>query len=307
MSDLRRIITLTALLAATLSSTRAPHVPYYRGCPIFAAGDWYNRDVTNAHVDGDSANYISDMWNAGNTGTFVEAPEQVVNIADSRTRVLAVRGTVKWHDPAPVPWQPDFAIEPTSDHHALILKPDSCTLYELYGASYDSGTNTLSAYNDVIFDLRRAYPVLALGASSSMASGLSLFAGMVKWNEIQSGRISHALNWAARYNTASEFGVIPPASASDRIPYRGTGAFQMPYGAHLRLKRTYDLTHLSPQGRAVAVALQTYGMYLSDAGYTNKLFFEKPPAGQSYDVSSLLDHLTLRDFDVLSMPHVLHD
>lgn len=297
-----RFTALAALLIApSFTAATASVPPRYDGCAVFSANDWYTRDVSRAPVDANSSRYISSMWNAGGTGTFVEAPEQIVNVAPAAAPLVPVRPAVRWHKPIATPWLPAFAIEATGDHHALVFQRGTCRVFELYGASYNSVTGVLTAYNSVAYDLRRPYQVLARGTPSSMASGLSLFAGMVKWREIEAGRINHALNWAATYNTASQYVAVPPASATDSIPFHGTSGFQMPYGAHLRLKASYDVSHLPAQAKALAAALQRYGMYLSDTGYTNKLYFEKPPAGRTYDVSPLLDNLTVRDFEVVRL------
>lgn len=283
--------TASASPAATASPS-ATSVATYAGCPVFAAGDYYNADVSTAPIDANSAAYLGSMWGAGDTGTFVEAPEQVVNVASSSTPMVQPVST-SYHTPIAEPWQSGFAIEPTGDAHAVVLNTQTCEEYESYGTSWNG--SSLSVYSNGGWNLTKPYqmqPVI------SMASGLSLFAGMVKWNEIQAGHINHELNWVTKYNTASYGAYVAPATSTDHIAFNGSGT-PMPYGAHLRLRANYDESTLSAQGKVLAEALKHYGMYLSDTGYTNKLFFEKPPAGQSYNVGSLLNGLTIQDFDVV--------
>lgn len=289
-------LSTSATPAPTAAPTTAPStssaVAAYDGCPVFAAGDYYNKDVSAASLNANSADYINSMWGAGNTGTFVEAPEQVVNLATSSTPMVLPKQTT-YHVPIYEPWASAFAIEATGDHHSLVLNTSTCKEYEAYDTVYSGGV--LSVYSNGVWDLTKPYqmqPVI------SMASGLSLFAGMIKWNEIQAGHINHALNWTAKYNTASQNGYVAPATSTDHITFNGSG-IPMPYGAHLRLRASYSESGLSTQAKVVAEALKHYGMYLSDTAYTNKLFFEKPPAGQSYDVGSLLNNLTIKDFDVV--------
>ena len=73
-----------------------------------------------------------------------------------------------------------------------------------------------------------------------MASGLSLFAGMVRLEEIPRG-IHHALNWAPPAGTTAQFAFVRPASDTDGLAFRGSSEYQIPYGARLRLRGTFDI------------------------------------------------------------------
>ena len=115
------------------------------------------------------------------------APWNTSISADSATPTYHVRQKVPYHafDVA-YPWQPNFRIEPLSDAHALVVQTRRLRLYELYSTTFAGGV--LSAYSGGSWDLRRAFVPLPPGAPSAMASGLSLYAGMVRWEEAASGR-----------------------------------------------------------------------------------------------------------------------
>jgi hypothetical protein len=141
-----------------------------------------------------------------------------------------------------------------------------------------------------------------------MASGLSLFAGMVKWEDYQSGAINHALNWSAIAHSVSQYHFVVPASDTDQLTFNGTSSYQLPYGAHLRLKASFSTAGWGPQASMVANAMKTYGIYLSDTGSSgNALYFANAPDGSnpwnSSDLSAL-SQITLSDFDILTLPTI---
>jgi hypothetical protein len=280
----------------------------YAGCPIFTPNDYYNERVDNARVDAHSQQYILGALDAGNTGGFwAAAPAaEFINIADERTPRVVVHEKVPYHHfHERFPWAPDFRISPLLDAHAMVVDVHSCRLYETYDTSYDG---QLSAYSGAVWDLRRPFVPLSPGTPSSMASGLSIFSGMIKWEEVQAGHIDHALNWTPPAGTAAEYDFVRPASYTDGHPFNGRTPYALPYGAHLRLKRSFDISRFGPQARVIAQAMKTYGIYLADTGSKgNGLYNAAPLSGEDrWDASDLaaLDSIHITDFEVLALPQV---
>jgi hypothetical protein len=94
----------------------------YEGCPVFGPGGWFDTDISNAAPDPKSSLYIKATVDAGDTGGFnVFVPtNELVNFATNATPLLTVKEKVAWHMfPFQVPWSPGFAIEPTTDAHAM--------------------------------------------------------------------------------------------------------------------------------------------------------------------------------------------
>jgi hypothetical protein len=189
----------------------------------------------------------------------------------------------------------------------MVVQTQTCQLYETYGTTYSG--STLSAYSGANWDLTKAFAPLPPNTPSAMASGLPLFAGMVKWEDFQSGTINHALNWVGVAHTVSYNKVVLPASDTDHLTFNGT-AYDLPYGAHLRLKASYPEQGLGPQMLAVVRAMKTYGVFLSDTGNTsNKLYFGNAPDGSNpwntsaSDLGALLT-LHITDFEVLKLPPI---
>lgn len=289
-----------------MTSLHAPAAAASTACPAFARGGAYTRDVSHDAVDLHSREFIDSMTDAGNTfGFYASTGVEFVNVANDRTPRLAVRQKVSWHRfDTRYPWSPTYRIEPLADAHAIVVQNGSCRLYELYSASFSGGV--LSAYSGADWDLRGPFEPLPAGEPSSMSSGLSLYAGMVKWEEYAGGTIDHALNWAALRGTVSQYGYVPPASDTNATSFEGASRYQLPWGAHLRLKASYDTRSWGPQARAVARAMKIYGIYLADTGsYKNGLYFANALDGSNpWDARDLeaLDSLRLSDFEVLRLP-----
>ena len=274
-------------------------------CGIFGADSVYTRIVTNAAVDRDSSRYISSATNAGNAGGFwiASEPVETINLAGASTPTYRVRQKVPYHSFAvPYPWQPDFRIEPLSDAHAIVVQTASCRLYETYNTSFAGGV--LSAYSGASWDLRRPFAPLPPGTPSAMASGLSLYAGMVRWEEVASGSITHALNWAAPAGSVAQWSFVRPASDAEGIAFAGRMGYQLPYGAHLRLRASFDTSRFGPQSAAIARAMKTYGVYLADTARENELYnafaLDGSNRWDSRDLAAL-GKIHISDFEVLSL------
>jgi hypothetical protein len=292
--------------AASAAALR-PNLSTFYGCPAFK-GHPYNDVITNARVDKHSADYIDSMIQAGNTaGFYASTGNEQINLADKKTPLLTVQPKVKYHQfPVPYPWISNFFIEPTSDHHALVVQTHSCRVYESYSTTYGSGG--LSAYCGANWQLRSHFKPMPAGTPSAMASGLSLFGGMVRWEDYQSGAIAHALDWTAIAHTVAEYQFVAPASDTDRLAFYGSSSYQLPYGARLRLKASFNTSGWGPQATMVANAMKSYGVYLADTGSSsNGLYFSNDQYGNnpwSGSDLSVLSQIKLGDFDVIKLPKV---
>ena len=243
----------------------------YAGCPIFPAEDWYNRDVSHAPIAPGSAMQIAITNAAAREQHFVYSIGiERINLATSATPTYAVTvpaGAPRGYYHAEhfrnrrFPWQDGFYIEGGSraggaggdDNHALVVDTDACRLYETYWTSWSDGR--LGAYSGAVWDLRRPFVGVA---PSAMASGLSLFAGAIRWDDdLATGSIDHALNFFVPQGSNGP-GISPPAVASG-----SNGPAGIAYGAHLRLHADFPEAG-TPQTIAVIRALKRYGMFLAD-------------------------------------------
>jgi hypothetical protein len=266
----------------------------------FPANDPFTAAVTTAAVDPNSAAYIASLQQAGDIANFYASTGvEQVNIATSTTPLLTVKPKVSYHSfPVPYPWQAGFFIEPLSDAHAMVLNPQ-CHLFESYNTTYGAGV--LSAYSGADWDTSENFKALAPGNPSAMASGLSLYAGMVQYGDYTRG-FMHPLNIAVVAGTACQYKFVWPASDTDQLAFKGTGIC-LPYGARLRLKASFSTAGWGPQAAFVAATMKSYGVYVADTGSSeNAVYFDSGPWTSS-DLASL-GQLHLSDFELLTLPTI---
>lgn len=279
-------------------------------CPHFGADGYYSRAVARAPVDPDSRAYIASMTGAGNTGGFWAAanPVEYVNIAGPDTPKRGVKQKVRYHAfDVSYPWDDSFRIEPLNDAHAITVDAQTCELYEMYDTSFGGGE--LSAYSGAHWNLRRAFVPLPPGTPSAMASGLSMYAGLIRWEEVASGSVKHALNWAAPAGSVAQWEFVRPASDTDGIAFKGSSRYRLPYGARLRLRASFDISHFGKQSRTIAQAMKSYGIYLADTGSDDNALYNAVALDglNHWDASDLaaLGTIHITDFDVLYLDRVL--
>lgn len=313
-----------------------PHgVTRYHGCPVFTAGDWYNKPVARAKVDARSSEMIAVMAAAaalhprGNGGAYFMGPATAqrfqINLADNRTPVFHPRST-SWRSaaiayPHPVPWQASFFVQggnadpPQSDQHGIVLNTQTCVETEMYQTHF-SGT-ALEAYSGWEYDLRKPMPILRAGWGDN-AAGLPIIAGTFKDEELEAGAIRHALNIVPPICSLAATAYVAPAGANAQHafhcdPSPPPNSKGVPYGAHLRLKANFALSCACPQTHLVVDALKTYGAYISDTGSPGaplQIEYAARPAGTGANVAdekdlANLDQIHISDFEVLEL-HDVH-
>jgi hypothetical protein len=248
------------------------------------------------------------MIAAGNTDGFwiASKPPVVINVADGKTKMYQVQPTAQHTFSRAFPWAPNFRIIQAGPvNHAVVLQKRSCMVYELYMAKFSN--NVLSAYSGAAWSLNRAFDPLPANTPSAMGSGLSIYGGLIRWEEIAAGHIDHALNWSAPVGTTTQWNFVLPASDTDRIPFNGSTFYRLPFGAHLRLHASFDISKFGPQSRTIAQAMKTYGIYLADTGGTNQLYNALALDGSNHWNAAdldLLQNIHISDFDVLKIGKV---
>jgi hypothetical protein len=164
-------------------------------------------------------------------------------------------------DPGPYPFGAETPIEggsaSTGDRHALMVDPATCTLYELYDAHYAAGGST--AGSGAIWNLN-SNALRPSGWTSADAAGLPILPGLLRYDEVASGSVTHAIRMTAQ---STDTAFVWPArheagTASDpNLP---------PMGARFRLKAGFDMSGYSAQAQVVLRAMQHYGLILADNG-----------------------------------------
>ncbi len=251
----------------------------------FPASATIYQDVSKAPLDPSSAQIIGHLADAGwGSGAMqIDFSFDVLH-ADGAVQPRAFTPAAGYYTPdcdqIPVPVPPGGATEGSSsyacdtarnDCHLLVYQ--GRRLYELYQANIAGGLSTGSPFTTVcavIWDLDRDYWQLGTPYSrgdqctSADAAGLPIAPLLVSGAELQAGVVPHALRFILP-NPRMAAGVFVHPATHAGAP--SGDALYPPYGARFRLRSSFDVSRLpSAAARAVAVALQTYGMILADGG-----------------------------------------
>jgi len=234
-------------------------------CTVFPADNSWNRDVSALPVDANSANYVNAITALGGNqklhADFGGAGAYgIPYITVPGTQPLVPVTFVAYgseSDPGPYPIPLAAPIEGGSDRHVLAVDRDHCKLYELFAAT--SGAGSWSADSGAVFDLT-SNALRPEGWTSADAAGLPIFPGLVRYDEVASGHINHALRFTV---SSTQRAYLHPAvhyassSTDPNLP---------PMGLRLRLKATFDVSSFTGQSRVVLDALKKYGLIVADNG-----------------------------------------
>ena len=269
LSFARGTIALALTLAcslATAADARAS-APVEHGCPILPSDNALNQEIASAPVSPDSASYVASIGLSAHlhpdfaTNPSYGIPYTVVGKGQPKVRVRLTEYRSE-SDPGPYPLPADAPIEGggkngRGDKHVLVLQEGSCMLYELYKAHLE-GQEWVAAAG-AVFNLR-SNALRPEGWTSADAAGLPIFPLLVRYPEVKSGQIDHALRVTV---PQTQRGYIHPAThyASSR-----SDPSLPPMGLRLRLKASYDLAGFHGESLVVLEALKRYGLIVADNG-----------------------------------------
>jgi hypothetical protein len=281
------------------------------GCALFPRDHVFHADVSSLGVRSDSARTIaaagatlpirtyfgSGVWEGSRPGI----PTNVLDTTTASRRDLLVSQDYQYaSEPLGVPWPatPRFEGWPGRawDRHLLVVDSATCRSWELINVQAPA-ENVFGT----LFNMWYADKVVTIDLSSNQprangtvtASGFSMLAGLVRYDEVASGSVDHAV--AITLPTVRQSAPTWPAQATDG---RSTDPAAPPMGTWLRLKAGTDLRGLGPQATVVARALQAHGAIVADTGPNAALAGEPDLRWNDADLSGLA-RLTLSDFEVV--------
>jgi hypothetical protein len=299
------IVALAAVVAA-VSWAKAPAgaPPHEGGCPIFPANNPLNQEIANAPVNPNSAKYIESIGASihlhADFGTPPSYGIPYVVVGPHQPRVpIHFTEYGEESNPGPYPIPPNALVEGAGeegDRHVLVLQEGSCKLYELYAAQRTaSGWN---AGSGAVFNLR-SNKLRPEGWTSADAAGLPIFPLLVRYPEVRSGQIDHALRVTV---PATQRGYLHPAthyasgSSDPALP---------PMGLRLRLKASFDLAGYHGQALVVLRALKRYGLIVADNG-SPWYITGAPNQGWNNEDLDQLKRVPGSEFEAVSTGPILH-
>jgi hypothetical protein len=243
-------------------------------CPVFPADNVWNTRVDGLPVHPRSDEYIAsigpDATLHPDFGSGVWPPESTSPIgipfvvvgdeqADVRIEFTAYGDE---SDPGPYPVPADAPVEggldADGDRHVLVVDTDDCVLYELYRAFPLAG-GAWSADSAARWDLT-SHALRPAGWTSADAAGLPIYPGLVRFDEVAAGEITHAIRFTV---SETQRAYVWPARhfASDN-----TSESVPPMGQRFRLRSDYDISGFSQEIQVILTAFQRYGIIVADNG-----------------------------------------
>ena len=125
--------------------------------------------------------------------------------------------------------------------------------------SFSTPFPSWTAGSGAIFDLD-SYTLRPDGWTSADAAGLPILPGLVRYDEVESGAIQHALRFTVP-QTRRDY-VWPARHFASSL----TGSQYPPMGQRFRLRSNVDITGFSTRIQVILTALKQYGMMLADNG-----------------------------------------
>ncbi len=256
----------------------------------FPTTSTFYQDISTAPLASNSSDVISHLaaagWGSGNMQIDFSI---TVLYADSSVEPRAFAPAEGYYSPdcdmttVPIPsggnaegssnyaCDTSYATPGQGDCHVLVYQ--GTRLYELYNTTIAGGLASGSPFTtlcEVVWDLTHDYwqpgTPFSRGdqCTSADAAGMPIAPLLVTGTELRAGVVSHALRFILPNPRMASGVYVHPATHAGSPS--GDNLYP-PYGARFRLKSTFDLSTLpNAASRAVAVALQTYGMFLDDGG-----------------------------------------
>jgi hypothetical protein len=292
-------LTLAAGSAAAWNA-RVPLPP--APCPVFPPDNVWNADVSSLPVHPRSADWVSAIGT--DVGLHPDFGTRKIGIpyavAPSTQAAVPITFTAYGDesDPGPYPVPRTAPIERGSDRHVLVVQAGTCRLYELF-AAHRRGRAAWRAASGAFWDLG-SNALRPADWTSADAAGLPILPGLVRYDEVASGAITHALRFTAPRTQRAYLWPARHEASSDSDPTLP------PMGARFRLRAGVDLSGYSAMNQVILTALQRYGMFLADNG-SGWYVTGAPDPRWSNDDLHLLDGIHGSDFEVVDESSLMVD
>jgi hypothetical protein len=257
-------------------------------CKVFPADNAWNQDVSGLPAATNSANYLTAIAGLGGNqklhadfGGAGEYGIPYITVPGTQPKVpvdFTDYGDESDPGPYPIPLAAPIEGNGAGDAHVLAIDRDHCKLYELFGSS--AGSSRWSAASGAVFDLT-SNALRPEGWTSADAAGLPIFPGLVRYDEVASGHIDHALRFTV---SKSQRAYLHPAT---HWASSSTDANLPPMGLRFRLKASFDVSGYTGEARVVLNALKKYGMIVADNGSNWFLSGAPDPGWDDEDLDQL--------------------
>jgi hypothetical protein len=282
----------------------------------FPATSAWNTDISNAPLDPNNAAITSASGFAGlhlhhdfssTSGGNYGIPYIVVDSSTTPVVPISVVDYASESDVASAPFPISAPIEGSpadcsgwpdtyiGDSHVLVLDRNTCFLYETFNTHRCN--SAWSSSSETIWDMQN-YEQRPWGWTSADAAGLPIFPGLIRYDEVASGAINHAIRFTMQQtkNDANGGYFVEPASHAAGTTYGASNIM----GMRIRLKASFDISGYSKANQVILAAMKKYGMILADNG---SYFYFQGVADPRWNDDDLhkLDSIQSSNFEVVQM------
>jgi hypothetical protein len=238
------------------------------GLQIFPKSNAWNTRIDKSKIDKNSKKLIKGItgklhadfgadWDGGPFGI------PYVVVSGSQEKVPVAFGWDDESDKGPYPIPADAPIEggakSDGDRHVLVLDRDNKLLYEIGNAYPQGGGTSWEAGAGAKFDLK-SNKLRPKGWTSADAAGLPILPGLVRYDEVASGKITHAIRFTVAKTRKAYVSPARHYASSNR------SSSLPPMGMRVRLKKSFKISSYPKQARVILAAMKTYGLILADNG-----------------------------------------
>ncbi len=283
--------------------------------PFPSTSPW-NTDISSAPLDPNNAAITSASGFAGlhlhhdfssTSGGNYGIPYVVVDSSSTPVVPISVVDYASESDVASAPFPISAPIEGSpadcsgwpdtyiGDSHVLVLDRATCHLYETFNTHRCNGA--WSSSSETIWDMQN-YEQRPWGWTSADAAGLPIFPGLIRYDEVASGAINHAIRFTMQQtkNDANGGYFVAPASHAAGTVYGVSNIM----GMRIRLKASFDISGFSKSNQVILTAMKKYGMILADNG--SYFYFQGVPDPRWNDDDLVkLDAIQSSNFEVVQM------
>ncbi len=276
---------------------------------IFPADNAWNQDISALPADpysnqilapyaaaGIKADFGSGLWDNAPIGipfVVVCGSQQKLPIVFRANGNAGNYGDESDPGPYPVPLNAPIEGNGQGDSHVLVVDKDNEMLYELYNASVNG--DHWEASSGAVFNLT-SNQQRPDGWTSADAAGLPIFPGLVKYDEVASGAIHHAIRFTLTSPNVKPAYISP---ATHKVNSSG-GQYSIPFGGKIRLKANFDISGFSTTDQVILTALKKYGLILADIG-SNMYISGAPDERWNNDDLQQLGKVKASDFEVVKV------
>jgi hypothetical protein len=294
------IFIFTVLLTVLPAVQAVDNSPSLTGLQILPKDHIWNVPVNTLPVDARSSDYISTIGPNSFIGGYLGLPYNVVDSSVPHVMVTSWGAGAWAADKVPAPFPENAMVETlSSDRHLIIVDRDEKAVYEFYQA-VKAADGTWRCNAQVRWSLSD-YRLLPDGYGSADAAGMAMLPGLLRYDEVNSGTITHALRLVIPDTQNAH---VWPATHHNGI----TDPRYPPMGQRFRLKASFDTSGYSPQMKTILEALKTYGVMIADngAGQGGEVDLSVVPDSRwSYNTLLPLHQVKISDFEAVDVTSLM--